>query len=327
MAIIWQSSWFWLALCSLLFIILGYTVLTPSPTTSYASENHTIILASTDFPTLIPTDRAPIPSPIDFPIFVRQPDRRSPNTPPQNQDILIDSPQCYGITQESYSCIGQIWNTGETVIGDTTLQIEIQEQDEDKSYTQTFAIEQRIIASGEAAPYRILLNNQAIDRHWDAYINDSDDVDNDNENFSENETSEYTITQIDNRNHQQDEETIASSFLDLATSNLFLSLANTLPPSPNMRELSIVSSAGSISASGSYTLVVTIANDTEDIVEDLRVVTMLSGDEWGMVGYNVYEVGDILTIGQRRTIELSIIPHALPDIIHHNLHVEANIKQ
>jgi hypothetical protein len=95
-----------------------------------------------------------------------------------------------------------------------------------------------------------------------------------------------------------------------------------LPADSLVRSLKVVDSRGQVSSAGRYRLTTTILNDLEETVEHIRLFASLVDDEQQIVAYRIYEVGENLAGGNRRVIELEIIPQTMPDNIHHELHVE-----
>ena len=228
------------------------------------------------FPTFIPPDTGLIAlSPLTLASYASPLEQRS--NPPPDTGIRVDNPTCYSLPDGELSCLGQIWNDTDEVLGDTQLQFEFYDEIGQKIGEQETTPEQRLTQPGFSAAYRTILNADL------------------------------------------------ASQMDIET-QVLPSVVNSFPPASNMRELSISTARGRILDTGRYHLTVTIQNDSGFDAQDIRLFTTLDGVEWGIVGYNVHQVENILLNGHQQSVEVEVIPHAMPRRIEHILHVEAMIS-
>jgi hypothetical protein len=98
-----------------------------------------------------------------------------------------------------------------------------------------------------------------------------------------------------------------------------------MTPDNQLRNLQITDSRGQMTSVGRYRLTTTILNNVGDSVKNVRLFASLVDEEEQVVGYRIYEVEENLADGERRVIELEIIPQTIPETIHHDLHVEGSI--
>jgi hypothetical protein len=98
-----------------------------------------------------------------------------------------------------------------------------------------------------------------------------------------------------------------------------------IPLDSQMQNLQVIDSRGQMTAVGRYRLTTTILNNVGDTVKSIRLFASLVDEEEQVVGYRIYEVGETMAEGERRVIELEIIPQIIPETIHHELHVEGSI--
>jgi hypothetical protein len=98
-----------------------------------------------------------------------------------------------------------------------------------------------------------------------------------------------------------------------------------IPPDSQLRNLQIIDSRGQMTTVGRYRLTTTILNNVGDSVKNVRLFASLVDEEEQVVGYRIYEVEENLAAGERRVIELEIIPQMIPETISHELHVEGSI--
>jgi hypothetical protein len=98
-----------------------------------------------------------------------------------------------------------------------------------------------------------------------------------------------------------------------------------IPPDSQLRNLQIIDSRGQMTNVGRYRLTTTILNNVGGSVKNVRLFASLVDEEEQVVGYRIYEVEENLAAGERRVIELEIIPQMIPEMIHHELHVEGSI--
>lgn len=277
MTVLWQSSWFWLMICTLLLILVGCTLFNGRSLNPRTDNSNLITLTNTPFPTFIPhdIDQIPFPAPFTFNTDYAESYERSNPPPPE---IMVDNPTCYSLSSGEFSCLGQIWNNSDNNLGDTQLKLEFFDEIGQKIGEQTTTSEQRLIESGFSAPYRTIVNADLA--------------------------------------NQMDAET-----------RILSSVINELPPAANIRTLSIADARGDISDAGRYNLTLTIQNNSGFDAQDIRLFTTLDGEEWGIIGYNIHEVENILLNGEQQLLEVEVIPHAIPRRIEHILHVEALISE
>lgn len=270
MTVLWQSSWFWLMICTLLLILAGCALFNGYNNTRQTDNIPLINLTNTPFSPLLST------SVIQTPFYPPSTTLRNNQQAPPSEDILVDTPDCYSLSSGELSCLGQIWNTSTEEIGDTEIHLSFFDSIGHKIGEQTATSEQRITPPGSFAPYRAILNADLASK-------------------------------IDNNTH------ISHSVVSF-------------PAIYNIHTLDIVDSRGSITA-GRYNLTVTIQNDSGFDAQEIRLFTTLSGDKQEIIGYQVYEVGNILENGEQQLIQVEVIPHAIPQSINHFLHVEALISE
>lgn len=167
MALVWQSSWFWLMIFTVLLILVGCTVLTQRAPSRQSATNFNSNTVGVFPPTFIPPNILHNPTGTltyhPTPELVTQ---RS-NASPPDDNLVIDSPTCYSTAGGGYSCLGQIWNYSDTAIGDTEVQISVYDSTGEKIGEETAAIEQRLVPNNAAAPYRILINAENVILHQD----------------------------------------------------------------------------------------------------------------------------------------------------------------
>lgn len=284
MALVWQSSIFWIAICTALFVLVGCTV--------YNMRSQPAIA------TLMPSNNQPItrstPHPPDFfyPSLLNQvaipPDmlyiEQSGALPGTNQVLdnrimRVDAPICYLATQETSVCMGRIWNESDSSVGDTAVNVSLQAQNADVLLSNTFLTPQRRLEPDNFVPYHTIFSLSAGGTESDFELN----------------FAEFTAT---------------------------AELTTLLDPKPDTQVLSVQESRGILTPNGRYNLTATILNDTSYAIKNLRLVITLDDIEWGIVGYRVHEVGEALEMGAEKSIQLSIIPYRLPDRIAHHIHVE-----
>lgn len=147
MAIIWQSSWFWVMLSAVLLLMLGSVIL-------HLRTHQLHIDTQSSTPNLsftpVPANRLTLyDNPLHFPSLF---DSINDDSPPNN--IEISRPHCYNLPDGTYSCLGEIVNTNTMPIGDTSLEMVFYDDDGLKLGQAETTIEQRLIIGGESAPYR-----------------------------------------------------------------------------------------------------------------------------------------------------------------------------
>jgi hypothetical protein len=98
-----------------------------------------------------------------------------------------------------------------------------------------------------------------------------------------------------------------------------------IPVDTRYRNLNVVDSRGQMNNTGRYRLTTTIENNVGERLENVQIFASLVDDEQRLVGYRIYEVEDDFDAGERRVVELEIIPQALPFAVHHELHVEGRV--
>lgn len=169
MVALWQSSWFWLMICTLLLILAGCVVFNGHNSyTRQADNSHLMSLANTPLPTLLPPDiiQTPFLPGLIAPLQINQ-----RNTSPSGRDIIVDIPTCYSLSSGEFSCLGQIWNNSAENMGDTQIQLAFFDSIGHKIGEQTATSEQRITESGSFAPYRAIISaNLANNIDSEAYI-------------------------------------------------------------------------------------------------------------------------------------------------------------
>lgn len=112
-------------------------------------------------PTLPPTLYPPVTLTIYLPEFVSTLSPQS--TPsatilppaPSFEDVLVQPPACYPLPPDQITCLGIIRNGLSEAIGDISLQIVQVDQSTTQVKRDIILLEQRIIAAGQSAPYRI----------------------------------------------------------------------------------------------------------------------------------------------------------------------------
>jgi|GEM_PF-5825241 len=274
MAVIWQSSAFWLMICTVLLVLVGCTVLRNRFPESPELLPHDLTITPDFVTTNLPPDTTlfmETATPFDFTsdnIFLRS------TSPPPDSYSGVDNPVCYELAGGNFDCLGRIWNLTEAITGDLAVEVSLFDDTGTKLASRMPAAAQRITPPGQFATYRTII---------------------DEENLQE----------------------LSDNVVIAAT------LINNFPPSPDIQQLTVTDSSGALTASGVYHLSVTIRNDSGFIAEDIRIFTTLDNEEWGIVGYDVYEVAFSLQNGESQDVELNVIPLALPDHIQHILHVEA----
>lgn len=268
MTVLWQSSWFWLMICTLLLILAGCALFNGYNDTRQTDNIPLINLTNTPFSPLLSADIMQTPF---YPLGILTL-RNNQQAPP---DIVVDTPNCYTLSSRELSCLGQIWNNSTEVIGDTEIHLAFFDSIGHKIGEQTATSEQRITPPGSFAPYRAILNADLASK-----IDDNTDI-------------SHSVVSF---------------------------------PAINIHMLNIVDSRGSITA-GRYNLTVTIQNNLGFDAQEIRLFTTLSGEQQEIIGYQVYEVGNILKNGEQQLIQVEVIPHAIPQRINHFLHVEALISE
>lgn len=156
MAIIWQSSWFWVMLSAVLLIILGSVVFKMRTPQIQTESNYFAIPTLTMFSTYIPPD---ISQTLQTPyqLNIDQLDSRM-RLPYDN--IIVSTPSCYDLASGEYDCIGQISNNSSTSIGDISINMSFFDESGAKIAQKDLILEQRFIPSGTSAPYRALIHPQ-----------------------------------------------------------------------------------------------------------------------------------------------------------------------
>ncbi|MEO1289700.1 MAG: hypothetical protein AAFV93_18210 [Chloroflexota bacterium] len=284
MASIWQSSEIWFLVGSLLLLLVGAFVLfinqidrsTPMP---QATLMPTTMVETTWTPTSAFDELTQLPIIWRKPLEYEDP---PPIPPPEQalQLIEVERPTCYGLANATYSCVGRLWNHGDTSLGDTSFDFAFYDTLETEITRASTTIEQRLILPDDFAPYRTVLPRD----------------------FAVLEAqSEHTTVEV--------------------THNA------TLISTSNARNLRVLQADGQLNDNGLYQLSVTVENDTGYPVESVRIITTLSSIEWGIVGYQVNEVGENMQNGAQYAVDVAIIPYALSDDISHTVHAEALIPQ
>ncbi len=147
MAIIWQSSWFWVMLSAVLLIMLGSVVL-KMRTPKIQTETNFVAIPTSP---MLSTDVQPFQN--SYPLNLDQVNTRIHEL---YDNIVISIPSCYDLASGEYSCIGQVNNNGISDIGDTSINISFFDDSGSKIAQDNVTIEQRLIQSGSSAPYRAL---------------------------------------------------------------------------------------------------------------------------------------------------------------------------
>lgn len=118
-----------------------------------------------------------------------------------------------------------------------------------------------------------------------------------------------------------------AAWFDRQAQSLALRLNTRHPPASERHQLTLVDAVGSLSPSGVYDLTVTMNNNSGALVDEITIFTTLCGEEWDVVGYHAYVVAEPLANDQNRQIQYQVIPYAIPDNLHHYIHIEARIKR
>lgn len=299
MALVWQSSIFWLMICAALLVLVGCTLHTlRTPTTHTAMPSNT-----RSMPDLLPSTYSPpdffyLPLTNQRMFLTPTPWLTSGVAPPgplpddirqsgtsEHAQVRLDTPTCYQATQATIGCIGKAWNEGESVTGSVALRLEIESASNTEAQISEIITTQRRIEPQQFAPYHAIFSVETI-----ANIRDETDT------------------------------TINISALDIST------YIETLFSSPdNSITLTIVESRGELTSNGRYHLATTIRNDATDTAENIRLIVSLTSIEWGIVGYRVHEVEGNLRNRAEQLIQMDIIPYVLADDLIHHIHAEADI--
>lgn len=163
MAVIWQSSAFWLMICTVLLVLIGCTVLRNRFHAPQVIQSYDVTIIPSLTSTSLPPDTIQLietATPFDFVtnnIFQRS------TSPPPDSNIVIGSPNCYELAGGNYDCLGKIWNFTEGTIGDTSIEIEIFDGAGARVASQQTASEQRLTESGGFATYRAIINSENLD--------------------------------------------------------------------------------------------------------------------------------------------------------------------
>lgn len=152
MAIIWQSSWFWVMLSAILLIMLGSVVLKMRTPQMQTETNYVAVPSATVFSTYMPPD---IIQPFQNPYQLSL-DQLDIRTQMIYDNIVISIPSCYDLASGEYSCIGQVSNNGNSDIGDTSINLSFFDDSGRKITHNNVTIDQRLIRSGTSASYRAL---------------------------------------------------------------------------------------------------------------------------------------------------------------------------
>ncbi|MGB7342344.1 MAG: hypothetical protein WBC91_25835, partial [Phototrophicaceae bacterium] len=161
MALVWQSSGFWFMLCTVLLLLVGCTVIKHRMTPSLVVTSDNLMPTPMIHSTFFPPPEFTIP--LDITAFeTRQaPFHISPHLPPDpaaalHPNIKIDDPTCYALANGGHSCIGKVWNYGNSAIGDTSIALPL--STDTPSEQRTITLEQRLIPEQSFAPYRLILD-------------------------------------------------------------------------------------------------------------------------------------------------------------------------
>ncbi|MGJ3239331.1 MAG: hypothetical protein ACFE0Q_11545 [Anaerolineae bacterium] len=292
MAIIWQSTGFWLMVCAVLLIMIaGCTMVsqrlaTVSPSsTPHHSVNPTMHVATFRpvEPLYIDTLTARFQHNNTFDERSAAPPLRDDPNPnfstlsvtigTEPVSFRVDTPQCYSLANGNYSCLGLFWNDDTSTLGDTRLQLRFLDAEGTLLGQTSATLAQRLIPAGSSAPY-----------------------------------------------HMQ----IAPALADAITAGrMHATISFTGPPAPELSRLAVSDARGALTDSGRYRLTVSIRNESGQAVRDIRLFATLDGIEWGIVGYSIQNVAGTLAAGEQRLFQFEMIPQALPERIEHTLYVEA----
>ncbi|GAB5493851.1 MAG: hypothetical protein Phog2KO_40660 [Phototrophicaceae bacterium] len=273
MAIIWQSSWFWVMLSAVLLLMLGSIVIKLN-TPQIQTESTQITYETVAIPSYYVSPDILDPYTLPLQLTIDQDNRRTPSF---YSDIAISRPDCYDLANGEYTCLGQIQNNSDNLLGDTSINLQFYDEFGAKLAQETIAIEQRLIPSQSSAPYRV------------------------------------TVNPID------------SQTLDNAST--IATINRTLPPTQNLRSLSVASDYETFIQNGRYHITLSIENNSGYLANNIRLFTTLTNTEWGIVGYDVHEVEQIVENGANQVIQLNIIPFVIASDIEVIFHAEADIQQ
>jgi hypothetical protein len=98
-----------------------------------------------------------------------------------------------------------------------------------------------------------------------------------------------------------------------------------VPADSRYRNLNVVDSRGQMHSTGRYRLTTTIENNVGERLGNVTLFASLVDEDERIIGYRIYEVEEELDAGERRVIEMEIIPQAIPEIIRYELHVEGRV--
>ncbi|MEL6406569.1 MAG: hypothetical protein AAFR81_19525 [Chloroflexota bacterium] len=287
MALVWQSSVFWIAICAALLVLVGCSVYTlrsqPVTATPMPMSSYQPILASTALPPdfFYPTLQNQVAISPDRYTFVPS------GAPPGNIQLFdehimrVEPPICYLATQDSVACMGRVWNESDSTLGDTALRVNLQAQDADNTHENEILVHQRRIEPNDFAPYHTMFHLDEVEN--DAYFD-----------------------------------------LSLADLAVTADITQVFEANTHTQMLSVQDSRGMLTDNGQYYLTATILNNTPMAVENMRLIVTLNDAEWGIVGYRVHEVVDMLDSGAERLVQVAVIPYRLPERIVHHIHVEAD---
>lgn len=267
MAIIWQSSWFWVMLSAVLLIVLGSVVFKINTPQILTETNHTAIPTPTMFSSYIsPNIWQPLHSPnqLDDRLLLLY------------DNIVVSTPNCYDLASGEYDCIGQVSNNSSISIGDISINMSFFDESGAKIAQKDLILEQRLIPSGTSAPYRALI-------------------------YPPNDEAITNTTRIER------------------------SINRIFPPSPNIRTLNVINARSSVAENGRYNVALSIENNSGYNAQNIRLFTTLENTEWGIVGYDVYEVEQDMQSGAIHQIAIEIIPHVQTEEIEASFHAEAII--